>query len=282
MQRIEKPKAAAPMPTNEIDIVNNSMKLYAYLVCIGGLATYPENTRMFRQKNLSLTKIKEATGITDKTVKLYLFYLEQRGLIYYTGKYQFPELKREDFENFKDYRIEAMKQSAETWKERNKKEKDAVYHIPRPNPFTPVPEITLEKLNRDFKITELEMDLYLLFCYYRDKCVKYDYSYKGMTYENIRDIFGLKKNSETDAAIFRALTFLSELDLIKFDTGYICNSKLAKIPCFKIKEVNYYIKKSTIEFQNDDLVNDKDIKELKDVMERIKNGFMRQESTKIE
>ena len=53
------------------------MKFYTYLVCISGLATYPENTRMFRQKDLMLSKIKEATGITDKTAKLYLQILER-------------------------------------------------------------------------------------------------------------------------------------------------------------------------------------------------------------
>ena len=38
----------APMPKKEEDIANNSMKLYSYLMCIAGLAAYPDNTRMFR------------------------------------------------------------------------------------------------------------------------------------------------------------------------------------------------------------------------------------------
>lgn len=40
-------RGAAPMPRREEDI-RNSMKLYTYLICISGLATYPDNTRMFR------------------------------------------------------------------------------------------------------------------------------------------------------------------------------------------------------------------------------------------
>lgn len=51
----QNPKAAAPMPKAQEDIKNNSMKLFSYLMCISGLADYPENTRMFRQKNLILT-----------------------------------------------------------------------------------------------------------------------------------------------------------------------------------------------------------------------------------
>ena len=60
--------SGAPMPRSESSI-RNPMKLYAYLVCIAGLADYPENTRMFRQKNLVLSKIYQATGISDKTAK---------------------------------------------------------------------------------------------------------------------------------------------------------------------------------------------------------------------
>lgn len=47
----------APMPKKEETIANNPMRLYSYLVCISGLASYPDNTRMFRQKNLMLTQI---------------------------------------------------------------------------------------------------------------------------------------------------------------------------------------------------------------------------------
>jgi hypothetical protein len=39
-----------------------------------------------------------------------------------------------------------MKNAKEIWKLRNK-EKSSAYIIPRPNPWTPVPEMTLEKLN---------------------------------------------------------------------------------------------------------------------------------------
>ena len=57
MDKIKKTKNCAPMPRNKETIVDNPMKLYTYLVCIGGLAEYPENARMFRHKDLSFTKI---------------------------------------------------------------------------------------------------------------------------------------------------------------------------------------------------------------------------------
>jgi len=64
------------MPKKESSITDNPMRLYTYLVCISGLADYPDNTRMFRQKDLTLTRIQETTGITPKTAKLYLYCLE--------------------------------------------------------------------------------------------------------------------------------------------------------------------------------------------------------------
>lgn len=274
MKRDNNLKGAAPMPASEEDVSKNSMKLYSYLVCISGLADYPDNTRMFRQKNLILTKIKEATGITDKTVKLYLFYLERDGLVKYRGEYQFEYINRSDFQEFKEYREYAAQMAAKVWKERNKNEKNCVYHIPRPNPYTPIPEITLDKLNKYFKVTELELDLYLILSYYRDKCVKYGQSYKAMTFENIRDILNYRPDTRTNNEIFRALSYLSELGLIQFSIGYTCNSKLAKIPVFKIKEVGYYIGKPIINFSKNELITDSEVSEIK---ERVRQGFLAQE-----
>jgi len=44
----EKLKTYAPMPKKEREIASNPMKLYTYLVCISGLAAYPDNTRIFQ------------------------------------------------------------------------------------------------------------------------------------------------------------------------------------------------------------------------------------------
>lgn len=178
----QKIKQAAPMPKKEDDIKNNSMKLYSYLVCLSGLADYPENTRMFRQKNLILSQIKNSTGITDKTVKLYLYYLEEHGLIRYCGENKFNFLNANEYNTSTEYRLAAIKYASEVWKSR-KKEPNSVYHIPRPIPYTPVPEITLQRLNNDFKITELELSIYLFLCKYRDECVINSKNFKAITYE---------------------------------------------------------------------------------------------------
>jgi len=97
---------------------------------------------------LVLTRIEEAIGITAKTVKLYLYYLERDGLIKYGGNKKFNLFISDDFDlNDKKqkaaYRKIVEKHSAEVWKNRNKEEKKCYYYIPRPNPFTKIPEETL-------------------------------------------------------------------------------------------------------------------------------------------
>lgn len=290
----KKPKAAAPMPKTESDLIKNSMKLYTYLVCIAGLADYPDNTRMFRQKNLILTKIQAATGITDKTVKMYMCLLEYNGKISYkiikgnkeslrldtTLFYLYDEASRavdgkvieEDEKGNKkvwtkpELRKAIEKYSANLWKER-KKEKDNVYLIPRPTPWTPIPEVTLEKLNEFFEATEFELKLYYLCCGYRDLCSARGEESISITFEKIRDSFNLSKHSVTDGKIRKSLLFLRSLGLIDYIETYSSNSKGAKIPKFKIKEVNYYI---NYEVQEENTTEDPDLQE---VLDRINHCF---------
>ena len=282
------------MPKTESDLTKNSMKLYTYLVCIAGLADYPDNTRMFRQKNLVLTQIYTATGITDKTVKVYMTFLEYNGKISYkilkgdkeklrldtTLFYLYDEASRvadgkvvgEDEEGNKkiwtkaELRKAIEKYSAALWKER-KKEKDNIYFIPRPDQWTPIPEITLEKLNEFFGATEMELKLYYLCCGYRDLCFARGETTKSITFEKIRDAFGLSKQNANDVKIRRSLLFLKSLGLIDYVETYSYNSKFAKIPIFMIKEVNYYI---FYEVQEENNTEDSDLRE---VLDRINHCF---------
>lgn len=268
-------RTAAPMPKSEKTIVNNPMKLYSYLLCLAGVAAYPEHTRIFRQKNVRLTEIKRVTGITDKTVKLYFYYLEQEGLIKYSGTKQFKKIDKEEYTDdegkvSKNYRLDLLKHTAEVWKERNK-EKDSIYYIPRINPYTPIPEETLEKLQEDFHVTELELKIYNLCCSYRDDCSYYGYPYKAITFEQLRDVLHYKLHADADAEIRRALVFLSGVGLISYQTSYYNNTKGAKIPCFKINEVNYYIDSKLSEVTLvDELISQEELDRLG---ERINNGL---------
>lgn len=275
MEKIKGTKNCAPMPRKQSEIVDNPMKLYTYLVCIGGLAEYPENARMFRHRDLSFTKIQRATGITNDTVKLYIFYLEKRGVIEYKGAHKFDSaIAKRGYENSKEYRAAAMKNAKEIWALRNK-EKGSAYIIPRPNPWTPVPEVTLEKLNRDFEVSEMELKIYLICCSIRDLCVKNNQSYKTITLEGFRDFLGTELHSTTDAKIRHALYFYKGIGLLEFEECFKSNSRGARIPVFKITEVHYYID-NRIEILDQEL-NDFTENEREEVRSRIEKGFEKEE-----
>jgi transcription initiation factor IIE alpha subunit len=264
------------MPVKEEKIVDNPMKLYTYLNCISGLASYPENTRMFRQKDLMLTKIKEAIGITDKTVKRYMYQLEQSQLVSYNGEYQFTYINEGDYEDRKEYLKAVDKECFSVWTSRYRYEKNGVYYIPCPKPFTPVPETTLETLNKTFKVSELELKLYLLCCAYRDTCVFQHRQFKVLTFEQIRDTLGYTISAHTDAEIRKALIFLRGVGLIEYREGIIPNRKGGAIPSFKISEVYYYISYKIDDFSLEELETNNEAKEMYD---RIKGQYNIQEET---
>lgn len=270
-------KGAAPMPRKEEDI-KSSMKLYTYLVCISGLATYPENTRMFRHKNLILTHILKAIGITDKTAKGYLYQLEKRGLVIYNGEIKDSSLTDDELKSIEEKVKKKSAGAQETerekligallWKKRNQKEKDGVYYIPRPNIWTPVPEKTLQQLNEVFNCSEEEMKIYLLCCNYRDICSFEGKKFKNLTFEYVRDALGKKDNSSIlDQKIRRALIFLKGIGLIEYTEKLVCNAKGFSRPCFKLEEVYYYINYEIQTVQED--VEDQDLKEVIDRINEI-------------
>lgn len=261
----------APMPKKEEDIVKNSMKLYSYLVCIAGLAAYPEHTRMFRQKDLMFTKIKKATGITNDTIKLYLYYLEENKMIEYRGNYRFNFVPSIDEKGNKlpvvEYRNARMEEAKRVYELRYKKEKDGVYLIPRPTPFIPIPEQTLEKLNNFFECSELELKLYLFCCSYHNDCEWKNSSYKYISFEMIRDGMKVKDSSSTANHQIRcALCFLKAIGLIDFSEGAAINRKNARIPSFKLKNVRYYI-----DYKIEDFVEDEGMskEEFNEILKRI-------------
>lgn len=285
----QKLKTYAPMVGKEDDVKNNSMKLYSYLLCISGLARYPENTRMFRHKNLVLTQIKKYTGITDKTVKLYLYELERAGLVIYRGTpdeqiegYDYP--KEQDFLKLNGgvdkvaYRKAKEGLAFLIWKSRNK---EGVYHIPRPNPYTPIPEVTLEKLNTLFELDELEIKTYILCCIFRDIQVeKYDGKSKVLKYEDLREALGKHKTAQTftDSKIRRTLYLLRGLGLIDIEDGYTYNQKGVKIPCFKLIYVGYYVEYCEKNFQYED--NNEDIIAAQERLEQYDKSLYTGECTK--
>lgn len=254
--------SGAAMPAKDESIRKNSMKLYAYLVCLANPCD--EYNRIFKHKELNFTKIKEATGITNKTVKMYLYFLEQNCLIRFQGENKFTYIKENDYNNKTEYSKAVQEETIRVWNLRSKNEKTAYYRIPVPSLFTKIPEITLKKLNQDYQATELEMKLYILCCHYRDFCVEYKKKYKALTYEHIRDCFNITDDSRNNAQIRKALYFLKGIGLIDFKEGEYLNAKGARIPSFKLTDVSYYVDFNFEDFKKEDFIKEEDWSILKE------------------
>lgn len=265
-------KTYAAMVKDEEDIRKNSMKLYSYLLCIAGKE--PAGTgRLFQQKNLVLIEIKRCTGLDPKTIKLYLYELEMEGLVYFKGKEKFKRIYEQDFLKEKKNGERTVDKTAlrkakeaeafSVWKQRDKK---SYYHIPRPERYTPIPEITLEKLNTVFELDEIELKIYILCCAYRDIQVElYGGVGKKIQFESLREALGVKGSEyEYNKKIKKTFYFLKGLGLIDFEMGCYYNTKGIKIDCFNLKEVNYYINQEEYEWTEDEVMDSDLVKEAKE------------------
>jgi hypothetical protein len=115
------------------------------------------------------------------------------------------------------------KEISRVWNIR-KKEREGVYLIPRPNPYTPIPEQTLESLVKQFKCSEEEIQIYLFCAAHHDQCIYLNQDYKVITFDMIKGSLE-KKNSSSykNSDIRKALCFFKAIGLIDFIEGTIRN-----------------------------------------------------------
>lgn len=259
-----------------------SMKFFIYL----------NHGKDFRQKNLSLTDIKRATGITDAAAKQYLYQLEHSGLIEYVGEVK--ELSEKEIEiawdkkqsKIKDVkstaakdRIEAQIYGAAIWEKRNKEEKNGIYYIKRPTPWTPIPEETLQFLNEYMQCSEFELKIYLWCVSYNDIYNASAKALKPATFDDIRTELGFKNTSSlANAEIRRTLILLRGLGLLDFQECFTYNRKGVKIPNFLIKSIGYYVDYNLIENQPEDL-EEIDNEEIRKHIEEIYSSIKTQLTT---
>ena len=116
---------------------------------------------------MNFAEITRSTGLARNTVRRHLYELEIKGKVRYKGIRDNDnqeacfkdgmELSENWFSLSKNKRRELIDaEISRVWNLR-KKNRDGVYLIPRPDPFTPIPEQTLECLIKQFKCTEEEI-----------------------------------------------------------------------------------------------------------------------------
>lgn len=216
--------------SDEENIRDRSLKLYTYLVCHAYLASQPgdpffQNVRLFQQKDLTLSKIQRAINMDPRTIKKYLWDLEQKQLIIYTG----------------DCDKEATSFN-EKWKLRQK-DPASYYQIPvtKNMLFRKIPAETLRELNELYQVNELTLKVYMTLVNYQEDCIVNGKTQRGFTYEDLRSILGYKKGTNTNRHIEASLHLLEGIGLIEYEEGIIKNRKGLNIPAFILKQANFYI-----------------------------------------
>lgn len=279
-----------PVFKNFSDLVKGSMKLYTYLVYSSELTDSLYNTRALKFRKIMISNIHKATGITDKTIKLYLCMLEAHGLIRYCGKDEkilfdpslfliYDKMCKDSTETAEQaceedgklvtkvwtkvaLRKYLQEEALTLWKTRGQ-DKSGVYLILQPLEPVFIPENTLRELIEVYRVTEQELKIYYWCCGNRELWLSSGKGLKHLTYEDLREELGLELHTYNNKKIHKSLVFLKSLGLLNFTESSYLNRKGAKIPRFELNEINFEIK--CRDLKEIDLEDD----ELEDILERI-------------
>lgn len=216
-----------------------SLKLYTYLVCLGELRNAPnmfgDNVRVFRQRDIVLTRIKSALNMDERTIKKYWQELEDSNLVRFK-----PHGWEEDM----------SKSFNQRWTER-RKHKDTYYEmtIYEGQLFRKIPKETLVDLNEIYQVNELTLKVYITLVNMQEAAFKKGKTFKKFTYVDLRDLLGYAKKNETNRKLEASLNFLRSLGLVEYEEGTFKNSYGATIPVFALTAVNFYINYKLKDFE---------------------------------
>lgn len=217
--------------SKEEDVKEKSLRLYTYLVCHANLRNAPtasgDNVRIFKQRDIVLSRIKRTLNMDERTIKKYWEQLEQGDLIRFC-----PRGWREDYEET----------FLNRWKIRNK-HKDTYYEIPvtKDMLYRKIPRETLVELNEIFQVNELAMKVYITLVNFQENCIISKQKYQRFTYQDLRDILGYGKQYATNRKLEACLFLLKGLNLIDIGTDIFINGYGVTIPCFILHQANFYI-----------------------------------------
>lgn len=215
-----------PVVSEDQQVQKNSMRLYIYLISISKFQG-KNKPRTFTQRDFTINQIHKFLNMHDTTIKRYWKILEDNDLIKYEGPANYETEQDEWNKKFME----------------RKKNKASFYSIPKaPNgwEFRILPKETIDKIQKEFLVSEQELKLYLMlanmqehFCYYNSEdCV--------FTMTDLRELLGLSKKMENNKAIAISLLWLQELKLIEYTTKIETNNLGERYTVFYLKAVNYY------------------------------------------
>lgn len=222
-----------PIVSDDKEVQRNSMRLYVYLVSISKFAGR-NNPRCFTQKDFSVNKIKETIHMHPNTIKKYWRLLEQHKLIVYEGP------------NSDEYITMDEKEWLANFSKRNK-HKAAFYRIPKKNPYRIMPRETIEKIQQEYLVDEMELKLYFMLANMQETFCYMKSPERQFSLFDLRELLKLTKDSKNNKAIIRALLWLRELELIEYKIVEDKNTNLGTNQyVFELISVNYYTNGGTI------------------------------------
>lgn len=238
--------------SQESQIRKKSLKLYSYLVCKAYLRNTPQrgvpNVRIFQQKDIVLSRIKEIFKMDERTIKKCWEGLETEGLIRFCPHTWKEEKFKEDAEgNFIKIPFN------ERWKIR-RKHGESYYELPIDDEqlFRKIPKQTLVELNEVYNVNELTMKVYMTLINYQEMAYINNKHNKTFTYKDLRDLLGYALESATDVKLEASLHLLESLGLITIEMTHFKNTYGVNIPCFVLTEVDFYIHYKIKDFKTGD------------------------------
>lgn len=222
-----------PIVSDNEEVQRNCMRLYVYLVSISKFAG-KNNPRFFTQKDFSVNKIKETIHMHPDTIKKYWHLLEQHKLIVYEGP------------NSDEYTLMNEDEWKSNFSKRNK-HKAAFYRIPKKNPYRIMPRETIEKIQKEYLVDEMELKLYFMLANMQETFCYMKSPERQFSLFDLRTLLKLSKDSKNNKAIIRALLWLRELGLVEYKIAEDKNTNLGTSQyVFELISVNYYTNGGTI------------------------------------
>lgn len=262
MQSNKEVRGAAIFSEKE-HVRDQSLRVYTYLVCRSHSRNYiqegGDKTRIFQQKDITLSKMKMVLGMDERTIKKYWRMLEESKIIKFqaewnNAKEELFNLKQNFLEKkgikaeYADVLIEIEKLKPadkdklfiEEWKLRNK-HKDCYYEIPLPQYYRKVPEKTLIFLNEILGLNELTLKIYITMISLQEETLSRGWGYWKFTYSDICQVLDYTPHMDTIKRIQGALVQLEGLKLIEYDIKTEKNSKGATQTFLLLRNVNFYL-----------------------------------------
>lgn len=242
-------KNTKPIFCDEKKLKSNSLKVYTYLVLLSNLKDNISRDRIFKHKDLNLSRMEKILKMDRRTIQKSMFQLEENNLLLY---------------NVRDNEYLELKTDKERWNYR-KHHKDTYYVLHCPERFRRIPQETLKFLAADENISELTYKIYIALTNYQEIAILNKKEKKYFAPQDIRKMLGYEQHIDINKKISRSLKILKAYGLIDYDNCFYNNKYGKRIKAYVLFQANFYVNEVTEDSEVDEkaeIVEDEIIDEI--------------------